>query len=96
MEKISCKSLIILLSGCTVRFTHANRHCPDHPHAKLLRDDRGALEGLLVCTSRQDNAIAEWLDRYVRSRWVTAKKIQWLLGKGHNVPSSIGGSEILG
>ena len=58
--------------ACTVRFTHANRHCPDHPHAKLLRDDQGALEGLLVGTPRHDSAIAEWLDKYVRSRYVAA------------------------
>ncbi|XP_076811772.1 uncharacterized protein LOC143458788 [Clavelina lepadiformis] len=53
---------------CNVRFTHANRHCPDHPHAKLIRDDQGALEGLLTGTPKQDSAIDEWLDKYVRTR----------------------------
>ena len=59
---------IEFVSGCSVRFTHANRHCPDHPHSKLLRDDQGALEGLLAGTPRQDSAIVQWLDKYVRSR----------------------------
>nr|CAB3267997.1 ZF(C2H2)-76 zinc finger protein [Phallusia mammillata] len=54
--------------GCLVRFTHANRHCPDHPNAKLVRDDRGALERLLVGAQKQDSTITEWLDKYVRLR----------------------------
>uniref|UniRef100_H2YMJ7 C2H2-type domain-containing protein n=1 Tax=Ciona savignyi TaxID=51511 RepID=H2YMJ7_CIOSA len=53
---------------CKVRFTHANRHCPDHPVAKLLRDDQGALVGLLEGASKEDSSISEWLSNYVRIR----------------------------
>ncbi|XP_078484962.1 zinc finger protein [Ciona intestinalis] len=60
---------------CKVRFTHANRHCPDHPEAKLLRDDPGALVGLLESGKKEDSSIAEWLNKYVRLRMDRASSI---------------------
>ena len=29
----------LFLSDCRTRFTHANRHCPDHPTQALVRDN---------------------------------------------------------
>ena len=32
-----------MFAGCTSRFTHANRHCADHPYATLQRVADGHL-----------------------------------------------------
>ncbi|XP_039258781.2 uncharacterized protein LOC120335352 [Styela clava] len=54
--------------GCSVRFTHANRHCTEHIHAKLMRDDEGALKQLMSQSSHQDQTVAIWLDKYIKTR----------------------------
>lgn len=54
--------------GCTVRFTHANRHCTEHIHAKLIRDDEGALKQLMSQSSHQDHTVANWLEKYIKTR----------------------------
>ncbi|OQR69935.1 hypothetical protein BIW11_11957 [Tropilaelaps mercedesae] len=48
--------------GCTNRFTHANRHCPLHPYAPLVRTE----SSLDVCdnTENKSQDVVEWLERY--------------------------------
>ncbi|NXR12511.1 ZN367 protein, partial [Semnornis frantzii] len=53
-------------NGCLSRFTHANRHCPKHPYARLKREE---LTDRLSKKETADNkAVAEWLAKYWESR----------------------------
>ncbi|KAM6232411.1 zinc finger protein 367-like [Porphyrio hochstetteri] len=60
------KPFICSENGCLSRFTHANRHCPKHPYARLKREE------LMVRVSKNqtaDNkAAAEWLAKYWETR----------------------------
>lgn len=46
-------------TGCGNRFTHANRHCPNHPFSRLKREE--PKEGLGKAQSVDNKAVAEWL-----------------------------------
>ena len=50
-----------------MRFTHANRHCPDHPYANLTRSDDFVLKPVSE-NSELSNEVARWLERYRISR----------------------------
>ncbi|XP_063996560.1 zinc finger protein 367 [Pogoniulus pusillus] len=53
-------------NGCLSRFTHANRHCPKHPYARLKREE---LTDRLSKKETADNkAVAEWLAKYWENR----------------------------
>ncbi|XP_075787950.1 zinc finger protein 367 isoform X2 [Pelodiscus sinensis] len=53
-------------TGCLSRFTHANRHCPKHPYARLKREEP---TGRLSKKQTADNkAVAEWLAKYWETR----------------------------
>ncbi|XP_068279168.1 zinc finger protein 367 isoform X2 [Nyctibius grandis] len=53
-------------TGCLSRFTHANRHCPKHPYARLKREE---LTDRLSKKQTADNkAVAEWLAKYWETR----------------------------
>uniref|UniRef100_G3UKX9 Zinc finger protein 367 n=1 Tax=Loxodonta africana TaxID=9785 RepID=G3UKX9_LOXAF len=53
-------------NGCLSRFTHANRHCPKHPYARLKREE---LTDTLSKHQAADNkAAAEWLAKYWETR----------------------------
>ncbi|XP_063415846.1 zinc finger protein 148-like [Mytilus trossulus] len=56
--------------GCLMRFTHANRHCPDHPHASLQRiSAKIAIEDLEKMRDAEANCdIRDWLDRQIGIR----------------------------
>ncbi|NXL53918.1 ZN367 protein, partial [Podilymbus podiceps] len=60
------KPFVCSENGCLSRFTHANRHCPKHPYARLKREE------LTVRLSKKqptDNkAAAEWLAKYWETR----------------------------
>ncbi|KGL91831.1 Zinc finger protein 367, partial [Charadrius vociferus] len=60
------KPFVCSENGCLSRFTHANRHCPKHPYARLKREE------LTVKLSKEqtaDNkAAAEWLAKYWETR----------------------------
>ena len=46
--------------------THANRHCPDHPHGSLQRvSAKVAVEDLEKMRDAESNDdVRDWLDRY--------------------------------
>lgn len=51
-----------------MRFTHANRRCPDHVNARLVRDDEGALKQVLMQSKQMDKRVQEWLQKHIQSR----------------------------
>ncbi|XP_071442659.1 zinc finger protein 367-like [Hetaerina americana] len=53
--------------GCMSRFTHANRHCPDHPHAPLRRSKDVVLQPV-ASNSDQNNDVNLWLERHKKDR----------------------------
>ncbi|CAB1320102.1 unnamed protein product [Coregonus sp. 'balchen'] len=53
-------------TACGSRFTHANRHCPKHPYARLKRED--PKEGPGKAQSVDNKAVAEWLAKYWQTR----------------------------
>lgn len=53
--------------GCEMRFTHANRHCPDHPYATLTRSDDFVLKPVSENTELPHD-VTRWLERYKMSR----------------------------
>ncbi|NXI13689.1 ZN367 protein, partial [Irena cyanogastra] len=60
------KPFVCSESGCLSRFTHANRHCPKHPYARLKREE---LTDRLSKKQTADNkAVAEWLAKYWETR----------------------------
>ncbi|XP_048788151.1 zinc finger protein 367 [Lagopus muta] len=60
------KPFVCSENGCLSRFTHANRHCPKHPYARLKREE---LTDRLNKKETADNkAVAEWLAKYWETR----------------------------
>ncbi|XP_075581800.1 LOW QUALITY PROTEIN: zinc finger protein 367-like [Pelecanus crispus] len=60
------KPFVCSENGCLSRFTHANRHCPKHPYARLKREE---LTVRLSKKQTADNkAAAEWLAKYWETR----------------------------
>ncbi|NWI66527.1 ZN367 protein, partial [Todus mexicanus] len=60
------KPFVCSENGCLSRFTHANRHCPKHPYARLKREE---LTDKLSKKQTADNkAVAEWLEKYWETR----------------------------
>ncbi|KFV93437.1 Zinc finger protein 367, partial [Eurypyga helias] len=60
------KPFVCSENGCLSRFTHANRHCPKHPFARLKREE---LTDRLSKKQTADNeAVAEWLAKYWETR----------------------------
>ncbi|XP_022650872.1 zinc finger protein squeeze-like [Varroa jacobsoni] len=52
--------------GCTNRFTHANRHCSQHPYAPLVRTEI-SIE-IRENTENKSQDVVEWLERYRQQR----------------------------
>lgn len=50
-----------------MRFTHANRHCPDHPYATLTRSDDFVLKPVSG-NSELSHEVTRWLERYKLTR----------------------------
>lgn len=50
-----------------MRFTHANRHCPDHPYATLTRSDDFVLKPVSENTDVPHD-VTRWFERYKMSR----------------------------
>ncbi|XP_053911357.1 zinc finger protein 367 [Cuculus canorus] len=60
------KPFVCSENGCLSRFTHANRHCPKHPDARLKREE---LTDRLSKKQTADNkAVADWLAKYWENR----------------------------
>lgn len=57
-----------MYSGCMVRFTHANRRCSEHLNARLVRDDEGALQQILLQANQMDVRVQDWLKKHIQSR----------------------------
>ncbi|XP_069481795.1 zinc finger protein 367 isoform X3 [Ambystoma mexicanum] len=53
-------------TGCFSRFTHANRHCPKHPYARLKREE--PTDDLSKSQAAENKAVAEWLSKYWETR----------------------------
>lgn len=53
--------------GCETRFTHANRHCPEHPYANLTRSDDFVLKPVSE-NMELPHEVTRWLERYKLSR----------------------------
>nr|XP_046202785.1 zinc finger protein 367-like [Oncorhynchus gorbuscha] len=60
------KPFVCSEKACGSRFTHANRHCPKHPYARLKRED--PKEGPGKAQSVDNKAVAEWLAKYWQTR----------------------------
>jgi len=52
----------VVLLDCGTRFTHANRHCPDHPAHALVRDDANMPPPSLDAYATSPEA-TDWLQR---------------------------------
>merc|ERR1712071_54767 len=57
------KPFICTVAGCNSRFTHANRHCSDHPFASLRRCHELALQPII---SQAENSpeVLSWLENF--------------------------------
>lgn len=45
---------------CQMRFTHANRHCPEHPYDQLKRCDDFVIQAI----TEQNYEVIKWLEKY--------------------------------
>lgn len=70
------KPFICTVEGCESRFTHANRHCPAHPKAGLVRKDCDVIPLKRTLLSEIQNKepneqtkdVLMWLTKYERER----------------------------
>jgi hypothetical protein len=53
--------------GCTTRYTHANRTCPEHPYAKPKRTSEIFLEPVISASENQEEVWA-WIQKYRKER----------------------------
>ncbi|XP_048064794.1 zinc finger protein 367 [Megalobrama amblycephala] len=60
------KPFVCSEKGCCSRFTHANRHCPKHPYARLKREEPTGGPG--KSQGADNKAVAEWLTKYWQMR----------------------------
>ncbi|KAB1252187.1 Zinc finger protein 367, partial [Camelus dromedarius] len=60
------KPFVCSENGCLSRFTHANRHCPKHPYARLKREE--PTDALSKPQAVDNQAAAEWLAKYWETR----------------------------
>ncbi|KAK2899207.1 hypothetical protein QQF64_031260 [Cirrhinus molitorella] len=60
------KPFVCSEKGCSSRFTHANRHCPKHPYARLKREEPTGGPG--KSQGADNKAVAEWLAKYWQTR----------------------------
>ncbi|XP_010605953.1 zinc finger protein 367, partial [Fukomys damarensis] len=60
------KPFVCSENGCLSRFTHANRHCPKHPYARLRREE--PTDALSKHQAADNKAAAEWLAKYWEMR----------------------------
>uniref|UniRef100_H0UWE0 Zinc finger protein 367 n=1 Tax=Cavia porcellus TaxID=10141 RepID=H0UWE0_CAVPO len=60
------KPFVCSENGCLSRFTHANRHCPKHPYARLRREE--PTDALSKRQAADNKAAAEWLAKYWEMR----------------------------
>lgn len=54
------RPFVCSVQHCQQRFTHANRHCPDHPYDQLKRCD----DFVIQAVSEQNSEVIRWLEKY--------------------------------
>lgn len=59
--------------GCQSRFTHANRHCPEHPYAGLRRETTQVQVEEAIKTDENSEEVAVWLQRYAENQQKTSR-----------------------
>ncbi|KAK6179183.1 hypothetical protein SNE40_011601 [Patella caerulea] len=52
------------IEGCTSRFTHANRHCPNHPYASLQRQKSSSSPPSSPTEAESTSPVKRWLARH--------------------------------
>ena len=52
------------------RFTHANRHCADHPYATLQRESTETLMEEILRNDENSEDVNQWLQRSVLNNYV--------------------------
>ncbi|KAH9523374.1 hypothetical protein Btru_039862 [Bulinus truncatus] len=60
------KPFACMVEGCLSRFTHANRHCGQHPFAGLKRQDMDFLHVNRLYEEEMNSEIKSWLSRYIK------------------------------
>ncbi|GFO39088.1 Zinc finger protein 367-like [Plakobranchus ocellatus] len=60
------KPFACVIDGCSSRFTHANRHCSQHPHAALKRLDTDLDYVNKLCKEEPNAEVRQWLIRYIK------------------------------
>ncbi|XP_016062127.1 PREDICTED: zinc finger protein 367 [Miniopterus natalensis] len=73
------KPFVCSENGCLSRFTHANRHCPKHPYARLKREE--PTDALSKHQAVDNQAAAEWLAKYWESREQRAPAVKGKLAQ---------------
>lgn len=76
---------------CQMRFTHANRHCPDHPYDTLKRCDDFVIQSI----PEQNTEVLKWLDKYrsERDRTPSTRKTPKRTKQNHSTNSNNDNSE---
>ncbi|KAM5228099.1 zinc finger protein 367 [Ctenodactylus gundi] len=72
------KPFVCSENGCLSRFTHANRHCPKHPYARLRREE--PTDTLSKHPAADNKAAAEWLAKYWEMREQRTPTLKGKLG----------------
>ncbi|GFS09571.1 zinc finger protein [Elysia marginata] len=60
------KPFACVVEGCTSRFTHANRHCSQHPNAALKRLDADLDHVKKLCEEEPNPEVRRWFIRYIK------------------------------
>ncbi|CAG5126392.1 unnamed protein product [Candidula unifasciata] len=60
------RPFICIVEGCKSRFTHANRHCSQHPYASLKRLEMKLEDVARLCEAESNPEVIKWINRYVK------------------------------
>ncbi|XP_072172728.1 zinc finger protein 367-like [Diadema setosum] len=74
--------------GCQTRFTHANRHCAEHPYASLRRETTQVSVNEVTRSDENSEEVASWLQKYADSQ----QKPRGGAGSTSTTPTSSRGS----
>nr|CAD7424436.1 unnamed protein product [Timema monikensis] len=66
-EKLINAYILVKSHSCEMRFTHANRHCPQHPFGGIHRSDDFVLRPV-ESNPEQSSEVLRWLERYKLER----------------------------
>ncbi|XP_059146842.1 zinc finger protein GLIS1-like [Physella acuta] len=60
------KPFACAVDGCASRFTHANRHCSQHPFVGLKRQEMDLSYVTKLCSEELNPEIKKWITRYIK------------------------------